>query len=116
MVPSADAGLERKRNWSLTPQMSPPPPCTVQMPLTTFWPPAGVAPPMSLQPQPTGHRPGGAGAPAVTAIPSMVTCALLVWLYESAPQPASRVPGMEKDTVEPDTGVQVTPSGDVYAV
>ena len=53
---------EMKRKESAGSLMSPPPPCTVQLPLLSDWSPEGVGKPMSLQAQPEGHRSGGAGA------------------------------------------------------
>src|SRR5580700_2234076 len=113
MVPSPVAGSSTKRNWSLVPQMSPPPPATVHAPDARFCPPAGVAPPMSPQVQPAGQSPGGADAPLVTARWSKTIWLLTVWLLESPPQPASKVPGIASATVDPATTVHVVPSLDV---
>src|SRR5215471_2276978 len=112
-VTSPVTGCEAKWNWSEVPQMSPPPPCTVQVPPVTVWPPAGVAPPTSAQVQPPGQL---MVEPAVTATLSKVTVLPAAVLCEVTARPASIDPLTLIDIAEPPSAVQVAPSIDVKAV
>src|SRR5215472_12901474 len=90
--PSPAIDCEMKWNWSLVPQMSPPPPWTVQVPgPSSVWAPAGTAPPTSVQVQPFGQSAGGGGAPAATATLSNVTALVVPELCEVTARPASIV-------------------------
>src|SRR5215472_7659296 len=115
--PSPASDCETKWNWSLVPQMSPPPPWTVHVPApSTVWAPAGVAPPTSVQVQPFGQSAGGGGAPAATATVSNVTALVVPELCEVTARPATIAAEVVSVTLDPATGVHVPPSADVYAV
>src|ERR1041385_8061313 len=115
-VPSPGSGCETNRNWSLVPQMSPPPPCTVHVPPFSDWVPAGVAPPTSAHVHPLGHAPGGGGALLVRPTASNVTVLSASVSCDVTARPPSMPPLRPSVTVEPATGVHVLPSLDVYAV
>src|SRR5437660_2594554 len=115
--PSPASGCETRWNWSLVPQMSPPPPWTVQVPLaSSVWAPAGVAPPTSVQLQPLGQSAGGVGAPVATATVSNVTALRAPALCDVTARPASIAVAAVIVTLDPATGVHVAPSAEVYAV
>src|SRR4030088_2885600 len=91
-APFPASGCETRWNWSAVPQMSPPPPSTVHVPLTSTWSPDGVAPPASPQLQPPGQRTGGGGAVVATLTVSNVTVVVVAVLWDVAAMPASTWP------------------------
>ncbi len=112
-VPSPVRVCAAKWKESAVPQMSPPPPTSVQVPPgDRLSEPAGRAPPMSAQLHPDGQRPGGGVSPGVMATESRVTAEPVPWAWDVIPNPASRVPVMARAWVDPGTRVQVVPSGD----
>src|SRR5579863_7729451 len=112
--PSAGNDWDTKWNESAVPQMSPPPPTSVQVPLDSVSWPAGSAPPMSVHVHTPGHTPGGRGGSALeTPTLSRVTADPTPWLWEVMPNPARTAPGMAMAWVEPGMAVQWVPSGDV---
>src|SRR3989442_10653592 len=107
------SGWDSSRNWSETSQMSPPPPCTFQVPAFTVSLPAGIGLPMSAQVQPPGQDDAG------VANAMLLNCTVLgcVTLCEVTARPARMLPVRAATfNAEPGTAVQVVPSGDVYAV
>ncbi|HEY7199659.1 MAG TPA: hypothetical protein VIC57_05585 [Candidatus Dormibacteraeota bacterium] len=56
-VPSPASDWETRWNWSAVPQMSPPPPCTLQTLPARPWLPASSGPPMSAHAHPAGQPP-----------------------------------------------------------
>jgi hypothetical protein len=109
-VPSAASGCQAKWNWSLVPQMSPPPPWTVHVAPFTDCVPAGVAPPTSAHVHPDG-QPAGGELP--TLAPVNVTVLAASVLCDVTASPASMAPLTDSVAVEPATGVHVIPSADV---
>src|SRR5438105_1130163 len=96
--------------------MSPPPPCTVQVPLLRSCEPAGAAAPTSVQVQVPGQTPPGVVPVLVIATPSMVQVAAKPWFQESLAMPASSEPVSAGSVVsDPGTLAQVCPSPDVDA-
>src|SRR5580700_566997 len=77
-VPSPGRACSTKRNWSLVPATSPPPPWMVQVVGVCVSVPAGVADPMSVQVYAALQTPGGSVdvVPIVTA----ESATLLSWL------------------------------------
>src|SRR5215472_12585942 len=57
-LPSPGRFVPAKWNWSDVPQMSPPAPWIVHVPLLSDWVPAGVGLPMSAQLHPLGQAAG----------------------------------------------------------
>src|SRR5919204_2645304 len=97
--------------------MSPPPASSVQVEPLSAWPPLGVGKPMSWHDQPLGQTFGGGGAPAPIATLVNVPVPSVVTLCEFTARPARTVPPrFGRSSVELDTGDQVVPSADVYAV
>src|SRR2546430_17700612 len=88
-VPSPATFCDSKRNWSPVPQMSPPPPCTVQLPLSSDWVPAGVAPPISAHVHPLGQVNGGGGAVGASATSPNATVLSVPELCAVTARPAS---------------------------
>src|SRR5437660_4999195 len=113
-VASPATGSVARWNWSLVPQMSPPPPRTVRVVPLTVCEPAGIALPTSAHVHPPGQPPGG--APAPTATPVNVTVPAACVLCEVMARPACMAPLTLSVTLEPGTGVHVSPSLDVEAV
>ena len=116
-LPSPARLCQAKWKASAVPKMSAPPPWMVQVPPLRLCDPAGEAVPMSPQVQPAGQtKAGGGTSPGVTATESKVTVPPTPWAWEVRANPARRVPGTARTTVDPGTAVQVVPSGEVYAV
>ena len=115
-VPLPVSGWLRKRKLSDVPQMSPPPPWTVQLLPTTYCAPAGIGAPTSWQVQPVGQRLGGGAADGAAVTVSIVSVASA----DVEPELTARPPTMPavgpNVTLEPMIGDHDTPSGDVKAV
>src|SRR5258708_37977234 len=105
-------GWETRWNWSAVPQMSPPPPSIVHVPLTSTWSPDGVAPPTSAQLQLPGQRTGGGGAVVATLTVSNVAVVVEAVLCDVAAMPASTSPPMPSTWHDPWTYRHETPSAD----
>src|SRR6266853_3161690 len=91
------------------------PPWSDQLPPLTACAPAGWAALMSVQFQGAGQITEGIGSTVLIVTESSADWAVAP-LYESAASPASRKPGICRITVEPATGVQLSPSGEVKVV
>jgi hypothetical protein len=116
MLPSATRGWLSSLKLSYTPQMSPPPACTVQLGSTTYCEPAaGCGKPMSWHVQPVGHTLGGGAAAFASETVSNVPVARVV-PFELTAMPATIGPPAPSVTLEPMMADQATPSADVNAV
>src|SRR5206468_6848945 len=99
-VPSPASGCDTKWNWSPVPQMSPPPPCTVQVEPFRDCVPAGVAPPTSAHVHPLGQALGGGGALLATLTVSSTTVPSVFATCELTAIPASIGPDGPRSTVD----------------
>ena len=75
---SPRAVRQMERNWLAVPQMSSPPPVTLQIPPATLWLPGRAGEPMSAQCQPGGQTPDGVGASVALAVAVGVPLAIAV--------------------------------------
>ena len=116
IAPLPVSGSLKRRKLSDVPQMSPPPPWTVQLLPTTYWAPAGIGAPMSWQVQPVGQRLGGGAADAAAVTVSIVSVARVDAEPELTARPPT-IPAVGPNvTLEPMIGDHDTPSGEVNAV
>ncbi len=115
-APLPVSGSLRKRKLSDVPQMSPPPPWTVQLLPVTYCAPPGTGKPMSPQVQPVGQRLGGGAADAVADTVSIVSVARVDAEPELTARPPTTPVVGPNVTLEPMIGDHATPSGEVNAV
>ena len=115
MLPVPASDCEMRWNASVLPQMSPPPPWTVQVFPLVDWLPAGVGLPMSEQVHAVGHGGGGGGGGSVglAETASMVTVLRQQLLCAVTAIPASSVVPMLIVVLEPGISDQVVPSAEV---